>query len=313
MAGGSLDAFVADRAPSWSELDNLAARARTSRLRAGDVLRLAEHYRGAAADLAIARRRYAGNPVVASLEDVVARGRDAVYGVPRTTPVAAVLRFLVGGWWTLVRTRVKEAAAALGIVLLAGIASAAWAHASPRAAERSLPASLRRAALDPTLTGLPRGVPGSGHSWTALAALAVATVALVAGVLAGIGTVVVLAATGFALGVPAGLALTHDGPSWAEALGADGALALLLVALVGAHGLRLGAVLIDPGTVDRATAVRLAARDGALALAGALPWFGVVALLSALVRSASLAIVTPLGVAAVVALLAGALLLGHRE
>ncbi|HVU73468.1 MAG TPA: hypothetical protein VHE83_10960 [Mycobacteriales bacterium] len=313
MAGGSLDAFVADRSPVWAELDNLSARARTSRLGAADVLRLADRYRGAAADLALARRRYAGNPVVASLEDVVARGREAVYGVPRTTPLAAVVRFVVSGWWSLVRARLRETATALGVVLVAGVASAVWAHTSPSAAERTLPPSLRRASLDPALYGLPRGAPGNGHSWTALAALAVAVLALVAGVLAGIGTVVVLAATGLALGVPAGLALSVHGGTWAAALGADGALAMLLVAIVAAHGLRLGRVLVDPGEVDRASAVRFAARDGALALAGALPWFGIAALLAALARSTSLTAAAPAGIAAVVALVAGTFILGRSD
>src|SRR5262249_22578629 len=76
------------RAPEWAELPRRVEAARTSPARLGPdaVRRLAPLYRATAADLAIARRRYPHDPVVARLDTLVQRGRQAVY---HTTPRTA--------------------------------------------------------------------------------------------------------------------------------------------------------------------------------------------------------------------------------
>ena len=101
----NLDQFVTDRAPTWTELDELVAHAggRPSRLGADGVRRLGETYRATAADLALARRRFPGDAVVARLEQLVARSRPVVYNAP--TSRTGVVEFFTTRYWQRVRER----------------------------------------------------------------------------------------------------------------------------------------------------------------------------------------------------------------
>ena len=78
---GTLDEFVAERTPVWTELEQLvdSAGSKPSRLGADGVRRLGTTYRATAADLAIARRQFPGDPLVGRLERLVQRARSAVY------------------------------------------------------------------------------------------------------------------------------------------------------------------------------------------------------------------------------------------
>src|SRR5215216_2607775 len=82
--GVNLERFESQRGGDWARLETLLRRAggRRGRRRLGadGVLELGSLYRGAAADLAYARRRFPGDPVVARLEALVVAGRGAVYG-----------------------------------------------------------------------------------------------------------------------------------------------------------------------------------------------------------------------------------------
>ena len=84
---GTLDEFVAERAPVWNELEQLVdtAGSKPSRLGADGVRRLGTTYRAAAADLAIARRQFPGDPLLGRLERLVLRARTAVYHTARST------------------------------------------------------------------------------------------------------------------------------------------------------------------------------------------------------------------------------------
>src|SRR5262245_35697274 len=77
----SPERFETERGAAWSELDAALQRCgdRPERLGASGVRRLGELYRSTAADLAFARRRYPGDPLVARLEALVLRARAAVY------------------------------------------------------------------------------------------------------------------------------------------------------------------------------------------------------------------------------------------
>ena len=112
----NLERFEAQRGPDWVRLDAPAAaapaarrgrRRGAARLGAHGVLELGALYRGAAADLAYARRRFPGDPVVARLEALVTRGRAAVYGrAPRRGSVRA---FFSRGYWRRLAERPGDA------------------------------------------------------------------------------------------------------------------------------------------------------------------------------------------------------------
>src|SRR5262249_56209888 len=70
---------------------------------ADGVRRLGALYRATAADLALARRRFAGDPTVARLEALVARARPLVY--ERARRGASFAEFATTGYWQRVRER----------------------------------------------------------------------------------------------------------------------------------------------------------------------------------------------------------------
>ena len=77
----SLESFEAERGPAWRRLREALdrARGRPERLGPDGVRELGSLYRAAAADLAYARRRFPGDPVVGRLEAlVVAATRRAI-------------------------------------------------------------------------------------------------------------------------------------------------------------------------------------------------------------------------------------------
>src|SRR3954467_4664137 len=95
----SPERFVADRSGAWTELEQALRYAgdRPERLGSGGVRRLGELYRAAVADLAYARRAFAGDPLVARLERLVLRARACVYG--RVGKRASLWHFVSRGYW----------------------------------------------------------------------------------------------------------------------------------------------------------------------------------------------------------------------
>ena len=77
----SPEGFAAERAEAWEELEAALRRAgeRPEKLGRDGVRRLGTLYRAAAADLAFARRRFPGDPLVGRLEALVLRARATVY------------------------------------------------------------------------------------------------------------------------------------------------------------------------------------------------------------------------------------------
>jgi hypothetical protein len=98
----NLDAFLRDRGPSWDALERDLARSRgrPERLGIEQALAVGRSYRAVVADLALARRRFPGDPVVARLERLALAGRQAIYS-ERSGRVRALLEFVTRGYWRL--------------------------------------------------------------------------------------------------------------------------------------------------------------------------------------------------------------------
>jgi hypothetical protein len=95
----SPERFAAERGPAWEELEAALRRAgdRPERLGRDGVRRLGTLYRAAAADLAFARRRFPGDPLVGRLEALVLRARATVYA--RSGRRASLVAFFTRGYW----------------------------------------------------------------------------------------------------------------------------------------------------------------------------------------------------------------------
>jgi len=141
-ANVNLELFRDRRRASWQELDVLVRRSRR-KLGPDEVLRLGALYRGAAADLALARRAFPAESVVPELEQLVTRSHSAVYAAP--TRRASVIRFFKRDYWRLVAERPAALLAAFVLLFAPAALSGGWALSSPAAAAGLVAANTRSA------------------------------------------------------------------------------------------------------------------------------------------------------------------------
>jgi uncharacterized membrane protein SpoIIM required for sporulation len=268
--------FLDDREPSWAELEQFLARAgqRPETLGAAGVFRLGELYRQAAADLAFARRQYPGDPVVGRLEQLLRRGRQAVYG---TTPAAlSPLRLLTTTYWRVLASRPTPLALAALCFFGSAALACAWALADPDAAGGLVPGAFR-SVVEPRPGGA--GVALSPGESAALAStiftnnIAVTAMALAFGITFGIGTIYVLVYNGALIGTLMGLAWgSGNGSDLIELVAPHGFLELTCITVAGAAGLRIGWSLVEAGPRPRLEALRLEARAAVVIVLGTAPW-----------------------------------------
>ncbi|CAN5761799.1 stage II sporulation protein M [soil metagenome] len=272
----TLDYFLHDRAGVWRELETLVGRGgrRPHTLGADGVLRLGELHRGAAADLALARRRWPGDPVVARLDELVSRARHLVYAAPsrRFSP----LRFLASGYWRLVAERPVLLAVSAVLLFAPAALGAGWALDDPGAAGGLVPLEYRQV-TEPRTQGTDLGFSPDEQAGFATAIftnnIRVSFVAFAGGITAGILTAAVLLFNGVLLGTVAGLAWgAGNGKFFVELVAAHGVLELSCIVVAGSAGLRLGWAIVDPGRLPRFTALRRQARRAVLIALGTAPW-----------------------------------------
>jgi uncharacterized membrane protein SpoIIM required for sporulation len=300
----NLDAFVRQRTPEWQELAWLVESAgrRPERLGPGGVRRLGATYRAAAADLALARRRWPGDPVTVRLEDLVSRSRHLVYASESRS--GSLRHFLSRGYWRLVHERLGLVGLCWLLLIVPGLLLGAWAASDPAAAARFLPAEYRgvgdgaRGDL-----GLAVGTQATLAGQILTNNIQVSFLAFAGGILAGVGTTLVLLFNGALLGGVAGLTVAAGRPGpFLSLVAPHGVLELSVIAVSGAAGLTVGWALVDPGRRSRRAALGQGARRGAEIVLGTMPWFVLAGLVEGFVTPTAL----PLAGALAVGILAAA-------
>lgn len=266
----TVDRLISEREADWRELDALLG-ARRRRRDAATALRLGALYRGAAADLALARRRHAGDPIVARLEALVARARHAVYAdEPRR---ASPRRFFARDYWLLVRERPAMLWVAAALLLGPALLTAAWALDDAGAALGLVPAEFRQAVEPVGDTGMTTSETAAFSSAVMTNNIQVTFLAFAAGLLLGIGTALVLAYNGAVLGAVAGGAIAAgNGVEFAEFVTAHGIIELSCIVVTAAAGLRMGYAIVAPGPRPRGQALVAEARAAIAIVLGTIPW-----------------------------------------
>jgi uncharacterized membrane protein SpoIIM required for sporulation len=292
-----LDRFVTGREPAWNELEQAlrTARGRPERLGPDGVRALGRLYRAAAADLAFARRRFPGDPVVARLESLVGRARPVVYSAESRR--APLRDFAATGYWRRVRERPLLLALAWALLAVPAVLAFLWAASDPGAASGLVPEQFRNAGQSGG-----HALGGGGQQAEFSSAIftnniRVAFIAFAGGALAGLGTTLVVAYNGVLLGTVAGLASgAGSGARLTELVAPHGFLELSCIAVSAAAGFRIGWAVIEPGSRGRGAALAAEARGAAEMVLGTVPWL----VLAGLVEG----FVTPrrIGVAAALAL-----------
>lgn len=293
----TLEGFLSERRPSWTELEELLERSKgkPERLGAAGILRFGELYRGAAADLAVARRRFPSEPERRHLESLVGRAAIVVYE-PATQRTTA-LRYLSRGYWQAIAERPAPVASAWLLLLVPALLAAVWAYGDPGSALSFVPADFRAAADPPSDAGYTAAQQAVFSSDLFTHNIQVTFTVFALGITAGIGTSLLIAYQGLLLGAIVGLALeAGNGRALSEFLVPHGPLELSCIVVAGAAGLRLGWALVDPGTATRAAALASEGRRVVGIVLGTMPWLVVAGIVEAFVRSNGL----PPGVLAVV-------------
>ncbi len=310
-------AFADERKGTWDELAGLVDRAgrRPEKLGERGVRRLGALYRAAGADLALARRLFPGDRVVADLEQLVLRAGHLVYGSRSRT--ASLREFLRSGYWRLVARRPVPLALSAACLFVPTFLSAAWALRDPGAAGGLVPAAYRSV----TEPRSPGGLGLAPDEKTQLASeiftnnIQVTFLALAAGILLGIGTAVVLVYNGVLLGTVGGLAVgSGNARPFFELVTAHGVLELSCIVVAGAAGMRLGWALVEPGRATRKDALGRQARDAVQVVLGTIPWLVVAGLIEGFVTPSGLGLpsVLVVGVALAATYWLLVLLLGAR-
>jgi uncharacterized membrane protein SpoIIM required for sporulation len=270
----NVERFRHARSSSWRELEELLGRTRRRPERLGPegVLRLGTLYRGAAADLALARRAFPADPIVGRLERLVTQAHSLVYDSP--TRRASAIRFFTTDYWRLVAE--KPVALVAAFVLLFGPAalSAGWALGSPAAAAGLVPAEFRPA----TQSERPWRdlTPGEQASFTTAVFtnnIKVTLVAFAGGVTLGVVTALILIFNGVILGAVGGLMVgAGNWRGFLELVTGHGVLELSCILVAGAAGLRLGWAIVAPGYRTRGDSARIEARKAVAIALGTAPW-----------------------------------------
>ena len=264
-----VERFIGEREGDWRELEELL-RVR-GRRDARAVLRLGALYRGAAADLALARRGHPGDPIIARLESLVARARQAVYA---EEPRHGSLRTFFGRtYW--VRVRERPVALLLGTALLFVPAALAivWALNDAGASIGLVPEQFRRAVEPVSDTGMTTAETAAFSSAVMTNNIQVTFLAFAAGIAFGLGTAFVVAYNGAVLGAVAGGAIANgNGIEFAEFVTAHGVIELSCIVVAAAAGMRMGYALVAPGPRTRSRALVEEARAAIAIILGTVPW-----------------------------------------
>jgi len=285
----TLDAFIEARRGSWTELEAQIERAkgRPERLGAEGVRRLGTLYRGAAADLALARRRFPTDPVRGRLERLVGRAALLVYeGRSRRTSIAS---FFKRDYWRTVAERPALLAGAWLLLLGPAILAAFWAMQNPDAATSFIPGDFAAATDPPSDAGTTAAQEAVFSVELFTHNIQVTFLAFALGITLGIGTGLLIAFNGLLLGTIAGAAIeAGNGEAFAEFVIPHGPIELTCIVVTAAAGMRMGWTLVDPGRGERRPALAREARTAVLVVLGTMPWLVAAGITEAFVRSQGL-------------------------
>ena len=296
----NVDAFLSTRRTSWEELERLLAdaRRRPEKLGPARVLLLGRRYRGAAADLALARRSFPGDPAVAYLEGLVDRARHLVYDAP--TRRGSVWRFISRDYWRLIVERRLALLIAASLLFGPAFLSGAWAWSDPGRAAGLVPAAYR-SVTEPRPHGSNDGLSSPERAAVSSQIftnnIEVTFLAFAGGMLLGLGTAALLITNGVLLGTVAGLALgSGNGRVFFELVVAHGVLELSCITVAGAAGLRLGWSIVDPGLRTRTASLGAEARRCLAIVFGTMPWLVIAGLTEGFITGSGIPLAAVLAV-----------------
>ncbi|MDY7102070.1 MAG: stage II sporulation protein M [Actinomycetota bacterium] len=267
-----LDSYLIRHEPAWDRLATLTGKARRepTELSTDELDDLVLLYQRASSELSHSRRAFADSGLDARLTRLVAEAHAVLRSRRSGSRRQAFVDFLAIGfpaavWWHG-RYIAVSAALTLGPFLILG----AWLANSDAALDAAAPEAVRQAYIEEDFEAYYSSEPAAGFSTSVLVNnIQVSVLALAGGVLAGIGTIVILVQNGANIGLALGMfASVGEQPRFWGLILPHGLLELTAVIIAGAAGLALGWAIVAPGDRSRADALAEAGRRSVTVIGG---------------------------------------------
>lgn len=266
----NIDAFLRTRSNDWRELSALmlASKGKLARLDPASILRFSYLYRSACADLAFARREYAGDAVHYNLETMVAKCSSMLYE-HRAIDKKRIWYFITTGAFASIAERPRLLLASFLLMMVPWVAASIYANVDPANAVGLAPAGVESVVERPSADfQLSAGGKAEASSAILTNNIRISLLAFVGGISGCVFTIITLIYQGVALGSMFGLTIqAGNGDVLWQFVFPHGFLEISCIIVAGAAGLRLGWAIISPGFRTRARALR---EEGRQALASAL-------------------------------------------
>lgn len=242
-----IERFVSNRRPRWERLSSLLDRAASmrQRLSVDEMDEMARLYRQATGDLAIARRDFPRDPATAFVNQLVARGHSIIYREP-PAPLSRLRRFFTHDLPAEFRASWPYLLASSLLFFTPLLVVGAAIMASAEVAELMLPSGLLeeikagRTWFDFEFTKSPYAA-----SFIMTNNIRVALLALAGGMLAGVGTALVLVNNAIHIGAVAGALIAYGlADRLVGFVSPHGFLELSVIVFAGACGLMLGRAIV---------------------------------------------------------------------
>ena len=305
-----VDTFLAERRPSWQQLEALLTQTKTNirRLSAHDLEDLGRLYRSTTSDLALAQRDFPNQRVTYYLNGLVSRAHAQIY---QEAPLRrhALVQFYRTQFPLLYRKLLPYTSLCFAVFLIGAMIAFFVTWRQPDAIY---------VFAGPGIEDLVRQVE-SGKLWTEIAPSArsaassmiltnnirVMFLTFAGGITAGLLTLWVVLSNGIDLGAIFGLLQVHGLSSGlGEFIVAHGFIELSVIFLAGGCGLYMGDGLIRPGLRTRRTALVERSREGVQLILGCVPLLILAGLIEGFISPSGL----PWAIKLAVGLLTGILL-----
>jgi len=277
--------WIALRKESWSRLEALVQQVETASLKtlsSADLREFGLLYRQAAADLSAVRADEAARTLEAYLNRLVSRAHNHIYSGDRLN-LGSIWNFLSAGYPRIFRRLLPYTTVALAIFLAGALLGTLLTVARPQFMHAMLGPQMidkiehHQMWTDSILTAKPQA---SSRIMTNNIAVCFYTYAL--GIIAGLGTILLMFTNGMSIGVITTACTQHHmALSMGSFVAAHGALELPSIFISGGAGLRLASGLLFPGLFRRRDALALAGTESIRLLSGTIPMLIIAGILEA--------------------------------
>jgi uncharacterized membrane protein SpoIIM required for sporulation len=277
--------WIALRKESWSRLETLVQQVETASLKTlspADLREFGLLYRQVAADLSAVRADEASRTLEAYLNRLVSRAHNHIYSGDRMN-FSSVWNFLSSGYPRIFRRLLPYTTVALAIFLAGALLGTLLTVARPQFMHAMLGPQMidkiehHQMWTDSILTAKPQE-----SSRIMTNNIAVCFYAYAGGILAGLGTILLMFTNGMSIGVITTACTQHHmALSMWSFVAAHGALELPSIFISGGAGLRLATGLLFPGMLRRRDALAVAGAESIRLLSGTIPLLIIAGILEA--------------------------------